>query len=163
MRVLGLDPGTATTGYGVVEQRNSRLYHITHGVIATPPKSPFEKRLSTIYDETRALVVKYKPDFVGLEKIYFKQNVTTGITVAQARGVLALAVAQASLPIREITPADVKKGVVGYGKATKQQVQEMVRVLLNLDDVPKPDDAADALAIAICTLHAGRFGIVMQA
>ena len=163
MRVLGLDPGTATTGYGLVEQRNGRLYHIAHGVISTPPKTPFEERLTTIYDDTRALIAKHKPDAVGLEKIYFKQNVTTGITVAQARGVLALAVAQSALSIRELSPADVKKGVVGYGKATKQQVQEMVKTLLNLTDLPRPDDAADALAIAICTLHAGRFGNVLQA
>lgn len=163
MRVLGLDPGTATTGYGVVEQRSSRLYHVTHGVITTPPHTPFEQRLTTIYDETSALVAKYKPDAVGLEKIYFKQNVTTGITVAQARGVLALTAARAKLPIRELSPAEVKTGVVGYGKATKRQVQEMVKVLLNLDALPKPDDAADALAIAICTLHAGRLGDAIQA
>jgi crossover junction endodeoxyribonuclease RuvC len=163
MRVLGLDPGTATTGYGIVEQRASRLYHLDHGAIITPPNTPFEARLITIYDETRALIAKHKPDFVGLEKIYFKQNITTGITVAQARGVLALAVAQAKLPIRELSPADVKKGVVGYGKATKQQVQDMVKMLLNLDAIPKPDDAADALAIAICALHAGTLGNAVQA
>ncbi len=163
MRVLGLDPGTATTGYGIVEQHGSRLHHIDHGVITTPPHTPFETRLTTIYDETRALIAQHKPDAVGLEKIYFKQNVTTGITVAQARGVLALAAAQSTLPIRELSPMDVKKGVVGYGKATKKQVQEMVKVLLNLEAMPKPDDAADALAIAICTLHAGRLGDIMQA
>lgn len=163
MRVLGLDPGTATTGYGVVELRGSRLYYLAHGIISTPPHTPFEERLAAIYDETRALISKHKPDGVGLEKIYFKQNVTTGISVAQARGVLALAAAQASLPIRELSPAEVKTGVVGYGKATKRQVQEMVKVLLNLDDIPKPDDAADALAIAICTLHAGRLGNIVQA
>jgi crossover junction endodeoxyribonuclease RuvC len=163
MRVLGLDPGTATTGYGVVEQRASRLHAIAHGAIRTPPNTPFEQRLTTIFDETRALIAQHNPDAVALEKIYFKQNVTTGITVAQARGVLALAAAQTHLPIRELSPADVKKGVVGYGKATKRQVQEMVRVLLNLDNLPKPDDAADALAIAICALHAGTLGNVIQA
>ncbi len=163
MRVLGLDPGTATTGYGVVEQQGSRLHHVAHGIISTPPKTAFEARLATIYDETRALIAQHKPDFVGIEKIYFKQNVTTGITVAQARGVLALAAAQSSLPIRELSPVDVKKGVVGYGKATKNQVQEMVKVLLNLEAIPRPDDAADALAIAICALHAGRLGGVIQA
>jgi len=163
VRVLGLDPGTATTGYGVVEQRNSRLYHVAHGVITTPAHTPFEERLIQIYDETCALIQQHRPDAVGLEKIYFKQNVTTGISVAQARGVLALSVAQSSLPIRELSPAEVKTGVVGYGKATKRQVQEMVKVLLNLDAIPKPDDAADALAIAICTLHAGRLGNAIQA
>ena len=157
MRVLGFDPGTATTGYGVVENRGNKLIHIAHGVITTPAKTPFAERLHTIYDEAARLLDLHHPDAVGIEEIYFKQNVTTGITVAQARGVLALAVAQRSIPIGEFAARAVKSAVTGYGKADKRQMQEMVKMLLNLDDLPKPDDAADALGIAICQIHAGNF------
>jgi crossover junction endodeoxyribonuclease RuvC len=155
MRVLGFDPGTATTGYGVVEGRGTRLRHIAHGTIATPAGEHFATRLKTIYEEVAALVETHQPEAVAIEKLFFSRNVTTGITVAQARGVIAVAVAQAGKPIGEFSPLEVKNAVVGYGKATKRQVQEMVKLLLNLDDIPRPDDAADALAIAICQLHAG--------
>jgi len=155
MRVLGFDPGTATTGYGVVEGKGTRLRHIAHGAIRTPPDHHFAKRLSTIFDEATALIDAYAPDAVAIEKLFFSKNVTTGITVAQARGVLALAAQRAGLPIGEFGPLEVKNAVVGYGKAEKHQVQEMVRILLNLETRPKPDDAADALALAICQLHAG--------
>lgn len=155
MRVLGFDPGTATTGYGVVEGHGNRLTHVAHGVIATPAGLPFEVRLKTIHEQASALVREHRPDAVAIEKLFFSQNVTTGITVAQARGVLALAVAQANLPIGEFSPLEVKNAVVGYGKATKNQVQDMIKILLNLDAVPRPDDAADALALAICLVHAG--------
>ncbi len=150
MIILGLDPGTATTGYGVVSREGSRLRHIAHGVIRTEAHAPFEARLEVIFDAVQGLIASYRPDSAALEKLYFKQNVTTGITVAQARGVIALALAQARIPIGEFGPVEVKNGVVGYGKASKHQVQEMVKILLNLDALPKPDDAADALAIAIC-------------
>jgi len=155
MRVLGFDPGTATTGYGVVEGRGTRLRHIAHGTIATPAGQHFAARLKTIYEEVAALVETHKPEAVAIEKLFFSQNVTTGISVAQARGVIAVAVAQAGIPVGEFSPLEVKNAVVGYGKATKRQVQEMVKLLLNLDDIPRPDDAADALALAICQLHAG--------
>ena len=157
MRVLGFDPGTATTGYGIVEGKGNRLTHIAHGVICTPPKQDFELRLQTIFREASALLTQYKPDAVGIEEIYFKQNVTTGISVAQARGVLALAAAQHGKPIGEFAPRQVKLAVTGYGKADKNQVQTMIKKLLNLDSIPKPDDAADALGIAICQIHAGTF------
>ena len=157
MRVLGFDPGTATTGYGVVEGKGNRLIHIAHGVITTPPKQDFEIRLQTIFKEASALLAEYEPDAVGIEEIYFKQNVTTGISVAQARGVLALAAAQHGKRIGEFAPQQVKLSVTGYGKADKRQVQQMIKTLLNLDDIPKPDDAADALGIAICQIHAGNF------
>jgi crossover junction endodeoxyribonuclease RuvC len=153
MRVLGLDPGTATTGYGVVDGKGSRLRHIAHGTIDTPAHTGFETRLVTIYDGVRALLAEHQPDVVAIEKLYFKQNVTTGIGVAQARGVLALAAAQAGLPIREFTPAQAKTAITGYGKADKRQMQEMIKVLLNLKEIPRPDDAADALGIAICGIH----------
>jgi crossover junction endodeoxyribonuclease RuvC len=156
VRVLGFDPGTATTGYGVVEGSGARLQHCAHGVIATPSGDHFARRLQCIHEEAAALIARYAPDAVSIEKLFFSRNVTTGISVAQARGVLALAAAQAGLPIGEFSPLEVKNAVVGYGKATKPQVQDMVRILLNLPDRPRPDDAADALALAICQLHAGR-------
>ena len=155
MRVLGLDPGTATTGYGVVEGRGNRLTHIGHGIISTPAGMPFELRLKSIFEQASALVREHRPDAVAIEKLFFSQNVTTGIAVAQARGVLALAAAQANLPVGEFSPLEVKNAVVGYGKATKHQVQDMIKILLNLDAIPRPDDAADALALAICLVHAG--------
>lgn len=153
MRALGFDPGTATTGYGVVERHGARLTHVAHGIISTKPDQPFEERLKIIFRETSELLVRFRPDAVGIEKLYFSQNVTTGISVAQARGVIALAVALENVPIGEFSPLEVKNAVVGYGKATKLQVQEMIKILLNLESLPKPDDAADALAIAICRLH----------
>ncbi|MCH8205021.1 MAG: crossover junction endodeoxyribonuclease RuvC [Candidatus Hydrogenedentes bacterium] len=157
MRVLGFDPGTATTGYGVVEGKGNRLTHIAHGVITTPAGQPFAVRLETIFEEATRLLAEFQPDAVGIEEIYFKQNVTTGISVAQARGVLALAAAQYGKPIGEFAPRQVKLAVTGYGKADKGQVQRMIKTLLNLDSIPRPDDAADALGIAICQIHAGNF------
>lgn len=156
LRVLGFDPGTATTGYGVVEGAGNRLTHVAHGVITTPSKDPFAIRLKHIHEEASRLIELYKPDAVSIEKLYFAQNVTTGLAVAQARGVLALAAAQHGLHIGEFSPLEVKDAVVGYGKAPKKQVQEMLKILLNLDDLPRPDDAADALGVAICQLHAGK-------
>lgn len=155
MRVLGFDPGTATTGYGVVEGIGSRLRHVAHGVISTPPDMPFQDRLAMIFRQADDLILEHAPDAVAIEKLFFSQNVTTGISVAQARGVLALAAALHNLPLGEISPLEVKNATVGYGKATKKQVQEMVKILLNLDDIPRPDDAADALGIAICQLYTG--------
>lgn len=162
MRVLGFDPGTATTGYGVVEGRGTRLTHIAHGVISTPAKQPFAARLKTIFEECRSLIETYQPDAVAIEKLYFSRNVTTGITVAQARGVIALACELAERPIGEFSPLEVKNAVVGYGKATKQQVQEMVKILLSLESRPRPDDAADAIALAICQIHAGKVRTIQE-
>lgn len=155
MRVLGFDPGTATTGYGVVEGRGNRLAYVAHGIVSTPPKTHFALRLNQLYDGCAALILEHSPDAVAIEKLYFVQNITTGIAVAQARGVIALAAAQAGLPIGEYTPLEVKNAVTGYGKAAKHQVQEMVKILLNLEGIPRPDDAADGLALAICQIHAG--------
>lgn len=155
MRTLGFDPGTATTGYGIVERHGTRLVHVAHGVITTPPAQPFAERLRTIFEETQRLIQQFRPNSVGIEKLYFSQNVTTGISVAQARGVIAVSVALEDIQIGEFSPLEVKNAVVGYGKATKKQVQEMIKILLNLDALPRPDDAADALAIAICQLHSG--------
>jgi crossover junction endodeoxyribonuclease RuvC len=155
MRVLGLDPGTATTGYGVVEGKGNRLVHLAHGTIDTPPGEHFAQRLLHIHTETRKLIAQWRPEAVAIERLYFKQNITTGIAVAQARGVLALAVAQADLPIAEYGPAEAKLAVTGYGKADKRQVQDMIKMLLNLDARPRPDDAADALGLAICLVQSG--------
>ncbi|MBI2421515.1 MAG: crossover junction endodeoxyribonuclease RuvC [Candidatus Hydrogenedentes bacterium] len=154
MRVLGFDPGTATTGYGVVENAGSRLLYVAHGTIATPAHTAFETRLLHIHTEARRLIHEYAPAAIAIEKLFFKQNVTTGISVAQARGVLALAAAQEGLPIYEFAPTEVKTAVTGYGKADKRQVQDMIKILLNLEKAPRPDDAADALALAICAIHA---------
>jgi len=155
MRVLGFDPGTATTGYGVVEGKGTRLTHVAHGVITTPAHTPFAARLRSIHDETARLIHEYRPGAVAIERLYFARNVTMGLNVAQSRGVIALAAEQAGLPIGEFSPLEVKNAVVGYGKAAKHQVQSMVKILLNLDTIPRPDDAADALAIAICQIQTG--------
>ncbi|MCK5861159.1 MAG: crossover junction endodeoxyribonuclease RuvC [Candidatus Hydrogenedentes bacterium] len=159
MRALGLDPGSALTGYGVVEGRGNRLYHIAHGVIRTSAALPMHKRLHKIYTEVTELFSIYHPDAVAIEKLYFKQNVSTGIAVAQARGILLLAAAQADCHVGEFSPTEMKVAVTGYGRAEKRQVQEMVKRLLNLDACPKPDDAADGLALAICQIQ---IGIVQQ-
>lgn len=158
MRVLGFDPGTATTGYGVVEGKSSRLLYIAHGTISTPAGEHFADRLKTIHEEAVALITLHRPDAVAIERLFFKQNVTNGINVAQARGVLALAAVQAGLPIGEFSPTEAKTAITGYGRADKKQVQEMIKILLNLEKIPKPDDAADALGLAICQIHAGRLG-----
>lgn len=162
MKVLGIDPGTATTGFGVVESKGTRLLHIAHGVITTPAKSPFAGRLALIFERMESLLEEHQPDAVAIEKLYFKQNVTTGITVAQARGVIALAAARGKYPIGEFSPTEVKSAVTSNGRASKRQVQEMIKILLNLSDIPRPDDAADALGIAICQLHAGKFHALTQ-
>ena len=162
MRVLGFDPGTATTGYGVVEGQGNRLIHVTHGAIRTSPDEHFASRLRTIHETAAALIETFNPDAVSIEKLYFARNVTTGLAVAQARGVIALAAAEAGKPIGEYSPLEVKSAVVGYGKAPKKQVQEMVKMLLNLEELPRPDDAADALGLAICQIHAGLFQAVIE-
>jgi crossover junction endodeoxyribonuclease RuvC len=162
VRILGFDPGTATTGYGVVDCHGSRLRHVAHGTITTPANADFALRLRDIFLEAQALCATHRPGAVVIEKIYFSRNVTTGISVAQARGVLAAAAATQGLPVGEFSPLEVKNAVVGYGKATKKQVQEMVKLLLALDDPPKPDDAADALALAICQGQSGRIAALAR-
>lgn len=155
MTVVGIDPGTATMGYGVVSvDERGGLVHRVHGVFTTSPDRPDEERLASLYADVARLLKEYEPDAAAVEELFFKNNVTTGIGVAQARGVALLACAHAEVPVVGYKPAEVKQGVVGAGRATKEQVQYMVRVLLGLRETPKPDDAADALAIAICHLHA---------
>jgi len=153
VRVLGIDPGTAVTGYGVVESEGNNLHAVEFGVIRTESTTPFAERLAHIYGELSEIIRRTQPDVAAIEKVFFNTNVTSAFSVGQSRGVAALAAAHAEVEVSEFGPLEVKEAVVGYGKADKSQVQEMVRVLLGLDDIPRPDDAADGLAIAICRLH----------
>ena len=156
--VLGIDPGTATTGFGLVRERDDgSLEMVEFGVISTPKEEAAHYRLVQLYDEMKKLIKRHKPDSVGVEKLFFQRNISTAIAVGQARGVLMLAIAQAGLDVAEYTPNEVKQAVAGYGSADKRQVQEMVRVLLSMPSIPKPDDAADALAIAITHIHTRRY------
>lgn len=163
MILIGIDPGTATTGYGVIEKHGDRVKYIACGVISTPSTDEAHIRLKTIYDQFNALLDQYQPDTVATERLFFTNNVTTGIPVGRALGVILLAIAQRGLPWTEYTPTQVKSAVVGVGRAEKKQVQFMVTRLLNLAEVPKPDDAADALAVAICHAHSVRLGPLVKA
>ena len=156
--VLGIDPGTATTGYGLVRDReDGSLEALTFGVILTSPKMPAHQRLSLLFHDLNDLLLLHHPEAVAVEKLFFQTNVKTAIAVGQARGVVLLAVSEAGLELGEYTPNEVKQAVAGYGSADKKQVQEMVRVLLQLPEIPKPDDAADALAIAITHLNTNKY------
>ncbi len=157
MLVIGIDPGTATTGYGLVrELKDGSLEAVDYGVILTPAGTPMPERLDQLYQQLNEILLLHQPASGAVEKLFFQRNVTTAISVGQARGVALLALAQAGLGVSEYTPMQIKQAVAGYGGADKQQVQQMVRALLNLDDIPRPDDAADALAVAICHLHSAR-------
>ncbi|MBO9371608.1 MAG: crossover junction endodeoxyribonuclease RuvC [Chloroflexi bacterium] len=156
MRVLGIDPGTATTGYGVVEETGEGLRALAYGVVTTPPDLPLPQRLQAIYRELRRLVREWQPDAAAVEELYFNVNVRTAMSVGQARGVALLAMADEGLTVAEYGPGEVKQALTGYGGAEKRQMQEMVRMLLGLPSIPRPDDAADALAVAICHLHSVR-------
>ena len=153
MLTLGIDPGTATTGYGLITEKRSKLVFIDHGIISTSKKESPQSRLRRIYSELKAIISEYKPKMIAIEKLYFGVNSKTAISVGQARGMSLLAAAEAKVPVTEYSPLEVKMAVTGYGKADKKQVQQMVKTLLRLSDLPKPDDAADALAIAICHVH----------
>ncbi len=150
MRILGIDPGYGITGFGVIEAQRGRTTLINCGAITTPAGMDFSARLEVIYEDMKKLLEVAKPDAVAIEELFFGQNVTTGIGVAQARGVVLLAIRQAGLEVTQYKPAQIKQAVVGYGNATKHQVQDMTRRLLGLQQMPKPDDAADAIAIALC-------------
>lgn len=156
MIALGFDPGTARLGYGVIASEPDPRA-IDYGIIATDPNLPMPQRLVEIHDAVTELIQVFRPDAVAVERLFFAQNVTTAMTVGQARGVVLLAAAQRGLPVAEYTPSEVKQAVVGYGKADKRQIQEMVRIMLGLESVPQPDDAADALAIAICHVQVAPF------
>ena len=164
MRILGIDPGTGICGFGVIEikENSANMLRgaakmIDNGVISTPPKTPLPERLEDIYDSLHEIIKLNKPDVVSIEKLFFTKNITTGISVAEARGVVILVCKQHKLPIFEYTPNEIKKTMTGYGSADKKQMQEMVKLHLGLKDVPKPDDAADALAAAIT--HSLMYGL----
>lgn len=149
MRIIGIDPGTGILGFGVVDAENGKYTLVTAGVITTPAHTPLDERLEEIYDGLKGIIAETKPAVMSIEKLFFSRNVTTAISVSHARGVAMLAGRKAKLPIYEYTPMQIKQAITGYGKADKKQIQEMVRVLLGLKEVPKPDDAADALATAM--------------
>jgi crossover junction endodeoxyribonuclease RuvC len=174
MIILGIDPGTAIMGYGLVESgaaesaRDARssaranvsgdnLRMMEYGALHTPANAPLFERLPMLYKGIADLLAEYKPDGLALEQLFFNRNVSTALSVGHARGVVILAAAHAGVPVSEYTPLQVKQAVVGYGRATKEQVQAMVKVLLNMDHIPRPDDAADALAVAICHIHSQSF------
>ena len=157
---LGIDPGTATTGYGLVRiEPDGSLVAVTYGVILTPKEATASARLVILYDALRYIIGEYHPEIAAVEKLFFSRNVTTALAVGQARGVVMLCLEQAGIETFEYTPNEVKQAVAGYGAAQKKQVQEMVRALLALDSIPKPDDAADALAIAITHLSTKRYDL----
>jgi crossover junction endodeoxyribonuclease RuvC len=156
MIALGFDPGTARLGYGVIASDPDPTA-IDYGVIVTDADSAMGERLQTIYLAVGELIDRFQPDAVAVERLFFARNVTTAMTVGQARGIVLLAAAQRDIPIAEYAPSEVKQAVVGYGKADKHQIQEMVRIMLGLESLPTPDDAADALAVAICHVQIAPF------
>jgi crossover junction endodeoxyribonuclease RuvC len=153
MRIIGIDPGYATVGFGVLEYDGYNFTPLRYGAVTTSPDMEFPLRLNEIYDDTEKLFLSYEPDYLAIEKLFFNTNHKTALDVSQARGVILLASAKAGVPVYEYTPLQVKQSVVGYGKAEKAQVIAMTRQILRLTDAPKPDDAADALAVAICHGH----------
>lgn len=153
MVILGIDPGYAIVGWGVLEYKANKFRVIDYGAVTTEAKTPFPLRLCDIYNDLCDIIKKYQPEVLSMEKLFYNNNAKTVIDVAQARGVITLAAQQNGLKIAEYTPLQVKQSVTGYGRAVKKQVQEMTRIILNLEKIPKPDDTADALAMAICHAH----------
>ena len=156
--ILGIDPGTATMGWGVIRQEGNRLSYVQHGAIVTPSAWEMPRRLGRLFDGVTELLKGYRPETVAVEELFFNTNVTTAITVGQARGVALLAAYMAGAEVAEYTPMQVKQAITSYGRAEKRQMQEMVKTLLKLPEIPKPDDAADGLAIAICHAFSSRMG-----
>ena len=158
MLVLGIDPGTAITGYGLVREIGGRQAELVdYGVIRTPSGQPMAQRLKQLFHDLTNVIAEHRPDEAAVEELFFSRNVTTALSVGQARGVALLAAAEAGLPVHEYKPREIKQAVVGYGNASKEQIQQMVRVLLGIDEIPRPDDAADAVAVAICHIHSTPF------
>lgn len=156
MITLGVDPGTALLGYGIIDGTDQPRV-LAYGVVETGPERPMPERLLTLFEVVGDLIRRHRPDVLAVEQLFFARNVTTAIAVGQARGVVLLAAAQAGVPVVEYSPSEVKHAVVGYGKAEKSQMQEMVRLILGLDETPQPDDAADALAVALCHAQTAPF------
>lgn len=155
MVILGIDPGYAITGYGVLSYERNHFTVLDYGAITTKAHTPFEQRLLTLHQQLDAIIARFQPEVMAIEELFFQRNTTTAIGTAQARGVLILAAAEGNIPVYEYTPMQIKQAVTGYGRADKNQVSTMVKMLLNLESVPKPDDVTDALAIAICQAHTG--------
>ena len=162
MRVLGLDPGTARTGYGIIDVDDGRFQVVAYGVISTASDASAARRLQALYQALNELLDAYRPDTAGIEELFFGRNITTAISVGQARGVLLLALANAGIPVGEYSPPKIKESITGYGKADKAQMQLMVRNLLDLEETPRPDDAADGLAVAITHYHYQRFASLTE-
>lgn len=153
MKILGVDPGYATVGYGIIEYDNCRFKSIQNGAITTSSTISFPERLKLLYDKMTELIHTHKPDFLSIEELFFNTNIKTAMAVSHARGVLLLSAENVGLPIFEYTPLQIKQAVTGYGRADKNQVQQMVKTLMGFETVPKPDDVADAIAVAICHAH----------
>ena len=153
MRILGIDPGYAIVGWGVIDYENSRFRVVDYGSVQTKAGTDTVERLEKVYQGINTIIERYKPEHMAIEELFFNTNVTTGIAVGHARGVILLALAQKNCPFYEYTPSQVKQAVVGYGKAEKRQVMELTRSILGLKKIPRPDDAADALALAVCHAH----------
>ena len=161
MIILGIDPGTAILGYGLVSFKGNKFTPLTYGCIKNNSSVPMPEKLSIIYENIKLLIKDFSPDVMAMERLFFNRNVTTAMTVSQARGVVSLSAFQEGIDFYEYTPLQVKQAVVGYGKADKKQVQHMVKVILNLQETPKPDDVADALAIAICHAHSNNINTLI--
>lgn len=162
MLVLGLDPGLATTGYGLVEGDGQSLRAVAYGILRTSAHKPLAKRLLQLHEALEELLVRYHPDVIALEELFFSTNARSAIAVGEARGVLLLAAAEAGVKVAEYTPLQVKQAITGYGRADKAQMQQMVRLLLDLAEPPSPDDAADALAISICHHHSAHMAALVE-
>lgn len=160
--IIGIDPGIAIVGFGVIEKQGNQIIPKQYGSIQTRAGLETGIRLKQIYDAIKEIISIYKPDAFSIEKLYFNKNVTTAMTVSQGRGVLMLAAVEADVPIFEYTPLQIKQALVGYGRAEKKQIQEMVRIYLNLKEIPKPDDVADALATAICHAHSAKMNSLIK-
>ncbi len=159
MIILGIDPGFAITGYGFLNMEGNRFKVLDYGVITTEPKQIFSERLLCIGNDLGMLIEKYRPDVMAIEELFFNNNAKTAIQAAQGRGTAVYEAARRHIPVHEFTPLQVKQAVTGYGRADKKQIQQMVKILLNLDSIPKPDDAADALAIAICYGNSSKYSV----
>jgi len=157
VRIIGVDPGLASTGFGIIETVGNKVRYIAHGVITTPTELPLSERLFRIYEDITKVIEIYKPEEAGIEGLFFVKNITSAIPVAHAKGVVQLAFAQHGIKVGEYSPLVIKQAVVGQGRAEKEQVQEMVRLLLALEKIPRPDHAADALAAALCHVNNRRF------
>ncbi len=162
MRILGIDPGLAIVGYGIVDKEGNVYKTIYYDAITTEAHTPIENRIKIIYDEMNLIIEKYKPDVVSIEELFFNNNAKTALAVGQARGVVLLSAVEHNIPIYEYTPLQVKQALTGYGRASKMQIQQMMKSMLGLNEIPKPDDVADALAIAICHGNSVRFNSILN-